>query len=165
MQPEYISVLYADRDEPVNGFELDGNDDWTLILSNPVDFVADGYKVIRQVDIDSTEKGEDELFAEQVLRLKGADKHEKPNVRIDSLANIMQDVAAHSKLCLLELEYEEGVGYVGIFKSIEGNEVTLSSVTPRGEQDGEMTFDADEIRIIEFGSDYLKSLELVMDQQ
>lgn len=165
MQPEYISILYADRDEPINGFVLDDNEHWSLILSNPVDFVTDGYKVLRKAAIDSTEKDEDATFAEHVLRLKGEDKHPKPAVRIDSLENILQDVKAHSKLCLLELDYEEGVGYVGIFKDIDDREVTLYSVSPRGELDGEMTFDIDEIQAIEFGSDYLKSLQLVLEQE
>lgn len=163
-QPKYYSIKYTDREESIEGLVLDVNDDWTLLLYNPIDYVVDGYAIIRHVAIEGSRRDEDDMFVEKVLQLKGADKLPKPSVRIDLLMHILQDVTTHSKLCMLQLEDEEDASYVGIFKSMNGAEVTLDSVSPKGELDGEMSFDVDEIRIIYFDTDYLKSLALVLAQ-
>jgi hypothetical protein len=37
--------------KPIDGIMLDYNDDWTLMQSNSVDYVTDGYFVVRNKNI------------------------------------------------------------------------------------------------------------------
>ena len=67
---QFISIKYSDRINPISGFVIDYNDDWTLLKFNPVDYVIDGYIILRHKNIEGFQRNANEKFKEKVIMLK-----------------------------------------------------------------------------------------------
>ncbi|MFY7728006.1 MAG: hypothetical protein ACOVRN_00665, partial [Flavobacterium sp.] len=66
-----ITIEFTDKKGPVSGFLLDYSEDLILLQSNPSDFMVDGYVVVANKNIEGVYRDENEIFIEQVIRLKG----------------------------------------------------------------------------------------------
>ena len=67
---QLISIKYTDRPTPIFGFVIDYNDDWTLMKYNPVDYIIDGFIIVRHKNIEGFRRSTIEKFKEKVITLK-----------------------------------------------------------------------------------------------
>lgn len=157
---EVISIRYKDRKTSLTGMVIDYNDDWTLLKSNPADFVVDGYKIFRHKNIEAFKQDFQEEQVQKVLYLKGINISDKELIPLDNLETILSYLSDRFGLFLLELKAEDA-GYVGKLKTYNTSQVVITSMNTEGEWEEEMTFRPGDIRTIEFESDYLQSLLLL----
>jgi hypothetical protein len=57
---------------------------------------------------------------------------------------------------------EDGICWLGKLKSIDNKSLVIDDITTKGKWDGQMTFKTKDIRVIEFDTDYINSLKLIL---
>jgi hypothetical protein len=67
---QLVSIRYSDRPTPTFGFVIDYSDDWILLKYNPVDYIVDGYIILRNKNIEGIRRDANEKFREKVIILK-----------------------------------------------------------------------------------------------
>src|ERR1051326_2379781 len=149
-----ISVKLKGWKAPLYGFILDLNKDWTLIKYNPVDYLIDGYKIIRNKYIESIQREDEEKWREKVIRLKGISPNKNEKIPISNLSDILEYLTKTFNLFEIQKKYEDSV-WIGRLKKIDSKNVVIKDVTPKGKWDGQMEFKRDEIRLISFETDYI----------
>ncbi|MFH0895553.1 MAG: hypothetical protein V2A54_14035 [Bacteroidota bacterium] len=157
---QLISVKFTDREEPIYGFVIDYNDDWTLMKNNPVDYVIDGYIIFRHKNIESFRRSAEEKFRERVIKLKGLEPTDKEAIPLTDLETILQHLTKHFGVFQVSTKSETAC-YLGRLKSIDNKKLIMDDLNPKGKWDGQMEFRTGDIRMIEFDSDYINSLKLV----
>ena len=155
-----ISLKFTDRKTPIAGYVVDYNDEWTLMKWNPVDYVIDGFAIVRHKNISGVRRGVAEKFGEKVLKLKGVKIRRSDAVPLTDLETILRHLTDKFGLFLLYTKSETAC-YVGRLKSIDKRRLEIASLNSRGKWDRTVTFRLGDIRVVEFGSDYLDSLRLV----
>ena len=68
---QLISIEFDDLKEIFSGFLIDYSEEWILLRKNPVDFVLDGYILLKHKKIKTIHRDEDHEFTEKIIRLKG----------------------------------------------------------------------------------------------
>lgn len=159
-----ITLHFTDRQSPVRGYVIDYNADWTLLKYNAVDYLTDGFMIVRHKHIKKIERGDDEIWTEKVMNLKGLQPDDSDKVPLDNLETILQTLSENFGLFTLYMKSESAC-HVGRLKSFEGNRFTIDYLTPRARWEGTMSFIANNIRIIEFDNDYLRSLRCVYESR
>ena len=86
---QLISIEFEDKKEIFTGFLIDYSDDWILLRNNPVDFIVDGYVLLKNKNIKSIHRDEDHEFTEKVIRLKGVKTNAEDIIPIKDLASIV----------------------------------------------------------------------------
>ena len=157
---ELVSVKFTDRKEPIYGFVIDYNDDWTLMKYNPVDYMIDGYIIFKHKNIKGFRRSAEEKFKEKVIRLKGLESTEKELVPITDLATILKHLTAKFSIFQFYTKSESAC-YLGKLKSLDSKRLIIDYLNTKGRWDKQLTFRPGDIRVIEFGTDYIKSLQLV----
>lgn len=132
--------------------------EWVLLKYVPVDYVLDGYLLVRTRYIKKIERGEDEIFSETVIHLKWTVERLKkkfPNLNgyLDILYYLMQ------KQTVIQFDFhDDSVSYIGKIKKIRTKTMRIESMNPKGEWDGESSYLLERIRTIQFDNDYINSL-------
>jgi hypothetical protein len=161
---QFISVKFINRKEPIRGFVIDYNDDWTLMKHNPVEFVIDGYIIFRHKNIEGFRRGPQEKFLEKVITLKGQQANDTEKIPINDLKTILKYLTNKHGLFQLETKSQK-ICYLGRLVSIDNKLLTLEFIDTKGRWDGNINFKTTDIRIIEFDNDYINSLKLVAEQK
>lgn len=159
-----ITLHFTDRQSPVRGYVIDYNEDWTLLKYNSVDYITDGFVIVRHKNIKSFERGDNEIWTEKVMNLKGLQPDESDKVPLDNLEIILQTLSDRFGLFTLYMKSESAC-HVGRLRSFEGKRFTIDYLTTRARWEGTMSFIANNIRIIEFDNDYLRSLRCVYESR
>lgn len=68
---QLISIEFKDKKLISTGFLIDFTENWILLKSNPVDYIIDGYIILKNKKIKSVSRDESDLFTEKVIKLKG----------------------------------------------------------------------------------------------
>ena len=68
---QLIAIEFQDKKEIFTGFLIDYSDDWILLRNNPVDYILDGYIILKNKNIEAVHRDQDIAFTEKVIRLKG----------------------------------------------------------------------------------------------
>ncbi|MET4083528.1 hypothetical protein ABIB40_003500 [Pedobacter sp. UYP30] len=157
---QLISVKFKDRKTPIYGYVVDYNDDWTLMKSNPVDYVIDGYIIFRNKNIEGFRRDTDEKWREKVISLKGLQCTEKDIIPLIDLETILKYLTDNFSVFQVYLKSETAC-YLGRHKSINKKELIMDDLSPKGIWKGKMKFRTDSISEIEFDTDYINSLKLV----
>lgn len=158
-----ISIKYTDRTSPIYGFVIDYNDDWTLMKYNCCDFEIDGYIILRNKNIQGFRREEGERFKEKVIILKGQHKSNITNFPLTSLEDILSHITEVYGIFKFELKSESSC-YLGKLKSLIKGRLTIDYLNPRGIWSKEMYFRPNDVRTIEFDTDYINSLKLVSNK-
>ena len=159
-----ISLHFSDRKEPICGLVVAVDDDWTLMKQIAGDYALDGFVVVRHTNIKHHERGENELFKEKVLILKGmADLPEDP-IKIDGLQSILEQITERFGIFEIQTKRESAC-YLGRLVSFGKKRFAIEFMDTNGEWDGQMKFTTDKIRIVRFETDYAKSLLLVANSE
>ena len=161
---QLISLKFTDRKEIISGYVIDYNDDWTLMKHNVVDYIIDGYVIVRHKNIDGFKRDSDEKFVEKVLKLKGLEPTDEEKIPLTELKTILEYLNDNFGVFQLYTKSEKAC-YIGRLISLDSKELVIESLSIRGKWDGYMTFRPRAIRVIEFDTDYINSLKLVNNQK
>ena len=155
-----ISIAYTDRKEPIYGFVIDYNEEWTLMKYNPVDYVIDGYILLRHKNLKGMRYSEEEKFREKVIRLKGLKPTHAETIPMNDLKTIVEYLTEHVGVFQFYTKSEKAT-YLGKLESIDSKRMSIRFFTPNGKWGGRMPFRPGDVRIIKFDTDYINSLKLL----
>lgn len=159
---QLISIKFTDREKAIYGYVIDYNEGWILMKNNPVDYIIDGYIVVKNTNIESFNRGIDEKWKEKVIKLKGLEPTDKDIIPLADLKTILKYITDNFGVFQIQTNSEDTC-YLGRLKSIESTKVIIDDLDTKGNWEGQMTFSPTEIRIIEFDTDYINSLKLVSE--
>lgn len=160
---QLVSIGFTDKKEIFTGFLIDYSDDWILLKNNPIDFIIDGFIILKNKNIDFIEHDEELGFNEKIIRLKGLKTNAEDIIPIRDLSSILNYITNKYGLFQIVKKSPKSI-YLG--KLIEVNEeiLTIDFLDIRGQFGGELNFNPDKIRVIEFDTDYINSLKLFVEE-
>jgi hypothetical protein len=158
---QLISIEFEDKKEIFTGFLIDYSDDWILLRNNPVDFIVDGYILLKNKNVKSIHRDEDHEFTEKVIRLKGVKTNAEDIIPIKDLASIVTFLDKKYGIFQIAKKSSKSA-YLGKLIELNKEELTIDFLDIRGEFGGELSFNPDKIRVIEFDTDYINSLQLIV---
>jgi hypothetical protein len=161
---QLISIEFKDKKEIFNGFLIDYSDEWILLRNNPVDFIVDGYVLLKNKNVKSIHRDEDHEFTEKVIRLKGAKTNAEDIIPIKDLASIISYLDKKYGIFQISKKSSKSA-YLGKLIELNKEELTIDFLDIRGEFGGELSFNPNKIRVIEFDTDYINSLQLVVKEE
>ena len=157
---QLVSIKYSDRPTSIFGFVIDYNDDWTLLKYNPVDYIVDGYIILRHKNIEGFRRDANEKFREKVIMLKKQPLPDLSEFPLTNLETILSSLTKKYGIFQFELKTEKAC-YLGKLKSLAKGKLTIDYLNPKGIWTKQMQFRPNDIRTIEFDTDYINSLKLV----
>lgn len=158
---QLIAIEFEDKKELYTGFLIDYSDDWILLRNNPVDFILDGFVILRNRNIANIHRDEQLEFTEKVIRLKGVKTNAEDIIPIRDLETIIRYL--DKKYGVFQIAKKSAKSaYLGKLIELNNEELTIDFLDIRGEFGGELSFNPDKIRVIEFDTDYINSLKLLI---
>jgi hypothetical protein len=158
---QLIAIEFTDKKELFTGFLIDYSDDWILLKNNPADFQIDGFVILKNKNIEAVHRDQDLAFTEKVIRLKGLKTNADDIIPIRDLASIVNYIS--SKYGIFQMEKKSAKSaYLGKLLSLTDEELTIDFLDIKGQFGGELSFNPEKIRVIEFDTDYINSLKLVI---
>ncbi|MFT5253455.1 MAG: hypothetical protein ACI87N_002493 [Flavobacteriales bacterium] len=158
---QLISIEFEDKKEIFTGFLIDYSDDWILLRNNPVDFIVDGYVLLKNKNVKSIDRDEEHDFTEKVIRLKGLKTNADDIIPIKDLASIISYLDKKYGVFQISKKSSKSA-YLGKLIELNKDELTIDFLDIRGEFGGELRFNPEKIRVIEFDTDYINSLRLLI---
>lgn len=159
-----ISIAFTDKKEIFSGFLIDFNEDWILLRSNPVDFILDGFIVLKNRNVASAFREADEEFTEKVIKLKGLKTNSDDIIPIQNLASILNYVSSKFEIFQIAKKSDKAA-YLGKLIELNEEDLVINFLETKGKFGGEMSFNPNKIRVIEFDTDYINSLKLVSQKE
>ena len=157
---QLVSIKYTDRPTPFFGFVVDYNDDWTLLKLNSSDYLIDGYVILKHKNIEGFKIDTNVKFKEKVIKLKGENLPIVKNFPLTDLETILSYLTKEYGVFAFFLKSEKSC-YLGKLKTYSRNLLTIDYLNPKGLWTKRMDFRPNDIRTIEFDTDYINSLKLV----
>jgi len=133
-----LKFKYSDKKEVFKGIVLDYNNDWTFLIYNPVDYVADGFIILKNLKSLAFSKFSNDKMKEKILKIKINSLDiplDLPLIKIEDILNYISE-----KYGILEVQ----------------TNVLSKSNTKLIEN---------KIRIIKFDNDYINSLKLIFENK
>ena len=161
---QLISIEFEDRKEIFSGFLIDYTNDWILIKNNPVDFIIDGYVILKNKNIKSITRDGDNIFTESVIRLKGLKTNSDEIIPLRDLSSILTFITNRYGIFQIAKKSEKAV-YLGKLIKLDDEELVIDFLETRGKFGGKLSFNPNKIRVIEFDTDYINSLKLLVDER
>lgn len=155
-----ISVEFKDKKEIFSGFLIDFSEDWILLRNNPVDYILDGFVILKNKNVKSITRGTNEEFTERVIKLKGLKTNLEEIIPIENISAILNFISAKFEIFQVAKKSDKAV-YLGKLIELNNEELIIDFLETKGKFGGEMSFNPEKIRIIEFDTDYINSLKLV----
>ncbi len=159
-----ISLKFSDRKDIITGLVVDYNDNWTLMKYNTVDYVVDGFIIVRHKNIEGFKRDSDEKFTEKVLLLKGLKPTDDEKMPLTDLKTILNYLTDNFGVFQFYTKSEKA-SYLGRLISLSTKELIIENLNPKGKWDGQMKFRPGDLRTIEFDNDYINSLKLVAESK
>jgi hypothetical protein len=154
---QLVSLKVKRRKDPIKGFVLDFNENWVLLERNVVDYVIDGFVIVRADIVVSARRGEGEKFSEAVIRAKGRRVGLRDKVPLGEVQEILSCLT--SNFGIFSIDNRSGTACnLGRLIKVEGVRLTVETLSPKGKWDDKMSFDQSKIKVIEFDTDYVRSL-------
>ncbi len=161
---QLVTIKFTDRKEPIRGFVIDHNDQWILMKHNPVDFVIDGCVIVRNKNIKGIYREKAEKFAEKILRLKGVKLTYLDVIPLTGIVSILTYLTQYFKVFQFEKKSETNC-YLGKLSALERNHVVMDYMNPEGQWDGQVHCRPNDLRVIEYNTDYINSLKLLTPKE
>lgn len=161
---QLIAIEFTDKKEIYTGFLIDYSDDWILLRNNPVDYILDGFVILRNKNIEGVHRDHDLAFTEKVIRLKGLKTNSEDIIPIRDLASIVNFIT--NKYGIFQIAKKSSKSaYLGKLIELNDEELTIDFLDTKGQFGGELSFNPEKIRVIEFDTDYINSLKLVIPEE
>ena len=161
---QLISIVFEDKKDIFTGFLIDWTDDWILLKNNPVDFIIDEYTILKNKNVKSIIQDEDYEFTERIIKLKGLKTSADEIIPLSDLPSIINFLAIKYEIFQIAKRSDKAV-YLGKLIELNEKELLLDFLGTEGEFDGEMRFKLNKIRVIEFDTDYINSLKLIIHDE
>ncbi|MFV5690369.1 hypothetical protein ACM55M_17300 [Flavobacterium sp. ZT3R25] len=161
---QLISIEFDDKKAIFGGFLIDWTEDWILLKNNPFDFVIDGYTVLKNENVKSIIQDKDHEFTERVIKLKGLKTSAEETVPLKDLSSIITFLVNKYEIFQLAKKSDKAV-YLGKLIELNEKELVIDFFGTEGKFEGEMSFKQNKIRVIEFDTDYINSLKLIVDEE
>ena len=155
-----FKVDYVSSEEIYRGYVIDYNDDWTLLKYNPVDYVIDGYIILRNKHIKSSRRDKVEKFHQKILDLKKQRVTSSDKIPIDDIKTILNYLTEKFGAFQFNLRSTDYC-YLGRVRSIIKNTLTIDFIDTDGKWSDIRDYKLGNIRTIEFDTDYINSLLLI----
>ncbi|MFI0490850.1 hypothetical protein [Flavobacterium sp.] len=159
---QLISIEFEDMKNIFSGFLIDYTEDWILLKYNPVDYILDGYVILLNKNIKSIDRDESEEFTEKVIKLKGLKTNASEIIPIKNFSTILHFLNDKFEIFQIATKREKAA-YLGKLIEVNDEELIIDFLETRGKFGGELSFNPNKIRVIEFDTDYINSLKLVID--
>ncbi|CAM3470839.1 hypothetical protein LL966_00225 [Flavobacterium chungbukense] len=160
---QLVEIEFQDKKEIFSGFLIDYSDEWILLRNNPVDFILDGFVILRNKNIEAIHRDEEHIFTEKVIRLKGININTEDIIPIQDLNSIVNFLDRKYGIFQLAKKSSKAV-YLGKLISLTEEELLIDFLETRGKFGGELGFNPEKIRVIEFDTDYINSLKLLVSE-
>jgi hypothetical protein len=157
---QLISINFKDRPTPISGFVIDYNDEWTLLRQNPVDYIIDGYIIVRHKNIEGVSRKKEELFKERILKLKNLQPTWQNKMPLTDLNTILSYLTKKFGVFQFEQKSEKSC-WLGSLISFDKKDFIIKPLLSNGKWDKDTLFFIKDLRTIEFDTDYINSLKLV----
>ena len=161
---QLITIEFEDKKEIFSGFLIDWTEDWILLKNNPVDFIIDGYTILKNKNVKAIIQDKDHEFTERVIKLKGLKTSAEEIIPLQDLSSIINFLANKYEIFQIATKSDKAV-YLGKLIELDEEELVIDFLGTEGEFEGEMSFKPNKIRVIEFDTDYINSLKLIVDQE
>lgn len=155
---QLVTLEFSDIKDSFSGFLLDFNKDWILLRSNPVDYVIDGFIILRNKNLEAVISDDDTQFKEKVIRLKELKLTSDTIIPLTSLEIILSFLTKKFGIFQLATKKSSAV-YLGKLSEFNQDEFFIEFLNTKGVFDGEISFKSKKIRSIEFDTDYINSLK------
>ena len=153
-----VSLKLKGREKPICGLVASFNENWMLLKNNTVDYVIDGFVIVRADVVKSLKRGKKQEFVDRVIRSKGVSVEAGDAIPLGELEDILTYLT--TRFGVFSIENRSGTACnLCRFKERKESSFTFDTMNPKGEWDGQLTLDYDKIKVVEFESDYIKSLK------
>ena len=153
------AIRLKGRKEILRGIFLGSGVEWILLKYNPVDYVLDGYLLIRKKYIKNIIREEKEKFKETVIRLKCNDTDfDITSPKLDEIIDTLYYLMQHETVIQLEF-HDESVCYIGKIRKIFNKTMRMLDLDTKGNWENECSYQIEQIRTIQFDNDYTNSLD------
>ncbi len=146
----------------IKGVLIDYSDEWTLLLNNPVDYLIDGYILIKNDNIiaynDLSRSFENKVLIKKTHDIK------KINLKLDSIEVLIHYLKR--KDILFSVENLSNNSYLlGKAKNINETRkiVVIRPLSPKAKWQKYSEVPLSSIDIIEFNNDYSNSLKMILE--
>ncbi|CAM2973840.1 hypothetical protein [Flavobacterium frigoris] len=160
---QLITIEFDDKKEIFSGFLIDWTEDWILLKNNPVDFIIDGYTILKNKNIKAIIQDKDHEFTERVIKLKGLKTSAAEIIPLKDVSIIIYFFANKYEIFQIATKSDKAV-YLGKLLELNEEELLIDFLGTEGEFEGEMSFKLNKIRVIEFDTDYINSLKLIVNE-
>ena len=160
---QLISIEFEDKKDIFTGFLIDWTEDWILLKNNPVDFIIDGFTILKNKNVKAIIQDKDHEFTEKVIKLKGLKTSAEEIIPLTNLESIISFLANKYQIFQVAKKSDKAV-YLGKLMEFTDKELVMDFLSPEGEFEGVMSFRDSKVRVIEFDTDYINSLKLLVDE-
>jgi len=157
LKGKLVSFKYRDRKNIISGYLIDYNNDWTLIKYNPVDYVIDGYLILKSNKILKYKRDDYEEFREKVLIAKNLIPTENDIFPITDISETLQLISDRFGAFKIEKK-DETVCFIGRFLKMTKENLIIQEIDTKAKWVETEKHKLKSIRTIEFDSDYINSL-------
>jgi hypothetical protein len=160
---QLITIEFDDKKEIFSGFLIDWTEDWILLKNNPVDFIIDGYTILKNKNVKAIIQDKDHEFTERVTKLKGLKTSAAEIIPLKDVSTIIHFLASKYEIFQIATKSDIAV-YLGKLLKFNEEELLIDFLGTEGKFEGEMSFKPNKIRVIEFDTDYINSLKLIVNE-
>lgn len=160
---QLITIEFEDKKEIFSGFLIDWTEDWILLKNNPVDFIIDGYTILKNKNLKAIIQQKEHEFTERVIKLKGLKTSSAEIIPLKDVSTILYFLASKYEIFQIATKSDKAV-YLGKLLELNEDELIIDFLGTEGEFEGEMSFKLNKIRVIEFDTDYINSLKLIVNE-
>jgi hypothetical protein len=153
---ELVNFSVIEKDEIITGLVIDYNDDYTIIAYNPVDYVIDGFMIFRNRIVEKY-MVDDNVLKQQIINKKGINTELFFELTNASILNYF-----YKNNLIFSIELSNGSYFIGKINSIDLNVICFLPLSHDAEWKEEVIINIADIDIIEFKTDYIESLCLII---